>query len=506
MGKNTMQFGVSRRALMANAVAMTSMVAACQSNPGPDSSEDSGDALGGLDATGIAARIRSGDISAQEALEAAIARCERVNPTLNFIASSLYDYGRARAATRLAGPFAGVPTLIKDLMPLVGQPTKYGSRAFAQNVSQQQPPYMDALLAAGLVPFAKSATPEFGLTATTEPMLGGATKNPWDTTRSSGGSSGGAAVAVAARVAPIAHASDGGGSIRIPASCNGQFGLKPSRGRTVIGGRPDPGIDISVNGCISRSVRDTAAWLAATEQSGAGATFAPVGVVAGPSTQRLRIALDIPNAMRHEPDAEVRAAIESVAELCRELGHEVREGRPDVDGPQFSADFILLWANGAAEVVQLVQSQAGPEAPLDQLLEPLTLELGAYAQAQGPEALAAAIERLHGVEAQYAQFFAGADIYLTPVLAKPPVALGQIAGSGGMAVFATLSDYVGYTPLQNIAGAPAMSVPLAWSSGGLPIGAHFSAPKGQERRLLELAYELEQARPWAARRPRVNAG
>jgi amidase len=499
-----MQAGVSRRALMAHAAAMTGMLTACQSNPGR--AEDSNDALGGLDATGVAAAVRSGDITAQEALDAAIARCERVNPTLNFIASPLYEYGRARAATPLTGPFAGVPTLIKDLMPMAGQPTKYGSRAFAQNVAQQQPPYMDALLAAGLVPFGKSTTPEFGLTATTEPMLGGATRNPWDITRSSGGSSGGAAVAVAARVVPIAHASDGGGSIRIPASCNGQFGLKPSRGRTVIGGRPDPGIDISVNGCISRSVRDTAAWLAATEQSGADATFTPVGVVAGPSTQRLRIALDIPNAMGHEPDAEVRAAIESAAALCRDLGHDVREGRPTIDGAQFSADFILLWANGAAEVVQLVRSQAGADAPLDQLLEPLTIELAAHAEAQGPQALAAAIERLRGVEARYADFFAGTDVYLTPVLAKPPVALGQIAGSGGMAVFATLSDYVGYTPLQNVAGAPAMSVPLAWSSGGLPMGAHFSAAKGQERRLLELAYELEQARPWAARRPRVNAG
>jgi amidase len=336
-------------------------------------------------------------------------------------------------------------------------------------------------------------------------MLGGATRNPWDTSRSCGGSSGGAAVAVAARVAPIAHASDGGGSIRIPASCNGLFGLKPSRGRSVAGGRPDPGIDISVNGCVSRSVRDTAAWLAVTEQTGADAAFAPVGVVAGPSTRRLRIAVHIPNALGREPDPVVRAAIESAAELCRGLGHHVREGRPPVDGEQFNADFILLWANGAAEVAALVESQA-PGAPLDQLLEPLTIELAAHARGQGPEALAAAVERLLAVETSYAAFFNEVDVFLTPVLAKPPLPLGEIPGTAGMAVFSTLSNYVGYTPLQNIAGAPAMSVPLAWSPEGLPIGAHFSAAKGQERRLLELAYELEQARPWASRRPRVNAG
>jgi amidase len=498
---------LSRRALMANATALSALVSAggCASSAAPEAAPPS-DALGDLDATGVAARIRGGEITASEALEAAIARAERVNPQLNFIATPMYEAARARAQTQLAGPFAGVPTLIKDLLPVTGWPTKYGSRAFANFVPTEQAPYADALFAAGLVPFGKSTTPEFGLTATTETLLGGATKNPWDVTRSSGGSSGGAAVAVAARVVPIAHASDGGGSIRIPASCNGLFGLKVSRDRTVVSGRPDPGISISVNGCVSRSVRDTAAWLAATEQSGSSAALTPVGVVSGPSTQRLRILVDIPNALGNEPDPEVRAAIESAAALCRSLGHQVRDFRAPIDGAQFSADFILLWANGAAEVVDLVQSQAPAGAPLDQLLEPLTLELAAHARQQGPAALEAAIARLHQVEAQYAAMFADADVYLTPVLAKPPIALGQIDGAKGMAAFATLSDYVGYTPFQNVAGAPAMSVPLAWSAGGLPIGAHFSAAKGQERRLLELAYELEQARPWAARRPAVNAG
>lgn len=497
---------ISRRGLMANAVALGALTSAGACDRLGLGGAPS-DALGDLDATGVASAIRDGGITAAEALEAAIARSERMNPELNFIASPLYEYGRTRAAETLSGPFAGVPTLIKDLMPMTGQPTKYGSRAFANNVAQEQPPYMDALLAAGLVPFGKSTTPEFGLTATTETLLQGATKNPWDVTRSSGGSSGGAAVAVAARVVPIAHASDGGGSIRIPASCNGLFGLKPSRGRSVLGGRPDSGIDISVNGCVSRSVRDTAAWLAATEASGDGAAFAPVGVVTAPGTQRLRIALDIPNALGNDPDPEVRAAVEAAAELCRSLGHTVTEGRPAIDGPQFSADFILLWAFGAAEVVQQVQSQVGAGAPLDQLLEPLTLELAQHAQQQGLPALEAAIGRLRAVEAAYAAFFeSAADVYLTPVLGKPPLPLGTIDGAKGMAVFATLNDYVGYTPLQNVAGAPAMSVPLGSSSTGLPIGIHFSSAKGQEKRLLELAYELEQAQPWANRKPGVNAG
>ena len=494
---------LSRRAALAMTATAT-VLAACQSSSGNETEVVQSDVLGDLDATGVAARIRSGDLTPQQALEAAIARSERVNGQLNFIAAPLFELGRARANERLSGPFAGVPPLIKDLMPMVGQPTRYGSRAFANFVPQEQPPYMDALLRAGLVPFGKSTTPEFGLTATTETLLGGATRNPWDVTRSSGGSSGGAAVAVAARVVPIAHASDGGGSIRIPAACNGLVGLKPSRGRSVLGGRPDSGIDISVNGCVSRSVRDTAAWLAATEQTGANPTFAPVGVVTGPSTQRLRIIVDIPNALGNDPHPEVRAAVESAAELCRSLGHQVREQRATINGRQFSEDFILLWATGAAEVVALVESQA-PGVPLDQLLEPLTIELGAHARAQGPRALQAAITRLRAIETQYAAMFETADIYLTPVLGQPPVALGQISGARGMAVFETLNDYVGYTPLQNVAGAPAISLPLAWSTGGLPIGVHFSAAKGQERRLLELAYELEQARPWASRKPGVNA-
>jgi amidase len=494
---------ISRREMVASTVALSGLAACASTNP--DSSAPS-DALGDSDATAIAARIRNGEITAAEALEAAIARAERVNPQLNFIAAPMYDAARERAQTQLSGPFAGVPTLIKDLLPVTGWPTRYGSRAFARFVPTEQSPYADALFASGLVPFGKSTTPEFGLTATTETLLQGATRNPWDVTRSSGGSSGGAAVAVAARVVPVAHASDGGGSIRIPASCNGLFGLKPSRGRTVVAGAPDPGIQISVNGCVSRSVRDSAAWLAATEQSGPGAAFPPTGVVSGPNRQRLRIMFDIPNALGNEPDPEVRAAVESAAELCRSLGHDVREQRAAFNGRQFSEDFILIWANGSLEVVELVRGMAPAGTPLEALLEPLTLELAAHARTQGPAAVEAAVTRLRQVEVQYAAMFGNADIYLTPVLAKPPIALGQIDGSKGMAVFATLTDYVGYTPLQNVAGAPAMSVPLGWSAGGLPIGVHFSAPAGQERRLLELAYELEQAQPWASRRPAVNAG
>jgi amidase len=491
---------LSRRAFLAHSAALGALAAGCSGATGAT------DALGDSDAVGLAARIGAGEITAADALNAAIARAEGVNGQLNFIAAPIYDYARERVGGPLSGPFAGVPTLIKDLMPIAGQPTHYGCRAFADNVADAHPPYVDALLAAGVVPFAKSTTPEFGLTATTEPALGGPTKNPWDLTRSCGGSSGGAAVAVAARVVPIAHASDGGGSIRIPASCNGVFGLKPSRDRTIIASAPDRGLSISVNGCVSISVRDTAAWLAATEQTGDAAALAPVGLVEGPNTQRLRIRLAIADARGADPDADVRAATEAVAELCRSLGHEVSEGALAINGAQFADDFTLLWAAGAAEIVATVRQRAGDAAPLDQVLEPLTLELAQRFAEAPPGAIEAAIGRLRAVDAAYQAAFSDFDVLLTPVLAKTPPLLGELSPMQGLAGFERVADYVGYTPLQNVAGAPAMSVPLTWSQAGLPIGAHFSAPTGQERRLLELAYELEQAQPWAARKPTVHAG
>ncbi len=464
------------------------------------------DVLGDLDATGIAERIRAKDFTPQEAAEAAIARIERVNPELNFMATKAYEQGRAGAAKPQGAPFAGVPTLIKDLLPLSGVPTKYGCRALANFQLPDQSPYADALLASGLVPLGKSTTPEFGLTATTEPLLGGPTRNPWDTSKSSGGSSGGAAAAVASRAVPIAHASDGGGSIRIPASCNGLFGLKVSRDRTIDARSLEIGIVLSVNGCVSRSVRDTAAWLAISEQTGAGAALAPTGMIAGPNKQRLRIGLSIADARGRDPDADVRDATQDAATLCRDLGHSVRELKLPVDGAAFADAFTLAWAAIASAVTKQVQA-AAPGVPLDAVLEPLTLGLAERFDTAPSGAFERAIALLHEAEARYAAMFNEIDVLLTPVLSSTPPKIGEIGPMSGMDGFAKVERYVGYTPLQNAAGAPAISVPLAWSPvSGMPIGAHFSSAKGQERRLLELAYELEQAKPWSGRKPAVNAG
>ncbi|HEY6544672.1 MAG TPA: amidase family protein, partial [Dokdonella sp.] len=249
--------------------------------------------LADLDAMATAAAIESGQLTAREAVAAAIRRAESVEPRINAIVTAAYDRARATAATPLTGPFAGVPTFVKDLDDVRGLPTRSGSRSFGQAPAATQGPYVDALERAGLVFLGKSSTPEFGLTGSTEPLLHGPTRNPWNLDFSPGGSSGGAAALVAARVVPIAHATDGGGSIRVPASCCGLFGLKPSRGRTVPLGRPTGPVEIASSNAVSITVRDSAQWLAVTERSGGDVVFEPISYVRERSPRRLRIALDL---------------------------------------------------------------------------------------------------------------------------------------------------------------------------------------------------------------------
>lgn len=492
---------VQRRALLQGAASLS--LAGCATQGRARS-----DALGDDDATAVASRIRSGEITALEATEAAIARAERLEPQINVLVTPTYDDARARARGPLSGPFAGVPTLVKDLDDVQGQPTRFGSRAFPADAPRPATaPYVAAMFATGLVSIGKSTTPEFGFTATTEPLATGPTRNPWSLDRSSGGSSGGAAAAVAARVVPVAHASDGGGSIRIPASCCGLFGLKPSRGRLVPNpstGDPPP-IDIAVDGCVSRTVRDTAAWLAATQRRDAGAPLAELPFVMHPLSRRLRIGLAIRDTLGRDPHPEVRAAIEETAKLCQSLGHDVAEVALPFDGEKLSRAFTLYWAVGALQITEQVRA-GNPGRPLDQMLEPLTLDMAELARSAPRDALRQAVADLRDVEAQHARLFTQVDVLLTPVLGAPPLRIGEIAPTLPYPVQEErLSRYVAYTPIQNVAGAPAMSVPLSWSSDGLPIGSHFAANVGQEGLLLGLAYELEEARPWRDRKPPVSA-
>ena len=498
---------ITRRALTAAPLALAATGAAVRVAPRPLAATPA-PASPWPDATEIAARIRGGQISAMEAVSAAIDRAEALQGTLNIIVNSDFDraLAKARAGTP-AGPFGGVPFLVKDLDDYVGLPTRNGSQAMrTAGPARTQPPYIDAFDRAGLVVIGKSATPEFGFLPTTEPVATGLTRNPWDLTRSSGGSSGGSAVAVAAGVVPVAHANDGGGSIRIPAANCGLFGLKPSRGR-MIGTESETQIsDLGVEHVVSRSIRDSAGLFALTENSGPRARFAPVGLVTGPAKRRLRVGVLLENGLGHSPQPEVVAATDAAVKLMTGLGHHVEPTHLPYDGGQFIQDFLLLWADGAKGLADNLTAAMG-RAPDTSVLEDFSLGMAELARRSGPAAVAAAVRRLTANALAYDTWFPAHqfDVVLSPVLSSPPPLLGEV---GPLVAFDTLSrrltEYVGYTPIHNIAGAPAMSVPLYWTEAGLPVGTMFSTRAGNERTLFELAYELEAARPWAHRIPPVH--
>jgi len=457
------------------------------------------------DATEMAARIRRGELTAAEAVETAIRRAEALQGKLNIIVNSDFDRALAKAkAGTPAGPFGGVPFLVKDLDDYVGLPTRQGSQSMRlAPPATHQLAYIDAFDRAGLVTIGKSATPEYGFLPTTEPVSTGVTRNPWDLTRSSGGSSGGSAAAVAAGVVPVAHANDGGGSIRIPASNCGLFGLKPSRGR-MIGTQGETQIsDLGVEHVVSRSVRDSAALFALTEDSATRARFPAVGVVTGPAKRRLRVGVLMENGLGHQPSADVVAATDSAAKLVASLGHHVEPTHLPYDGPQFIQDFLLLWANGAKGLADELAKALG-RAPDTRDLEPFSLGMVEMARKAPPRALPAAVGRLSANALAYDTWFPSHqfDVVLSPVLSTPAPLLGEVGPLVPFDVLAPrLTEYVGYTPIHNIAGAPAMSMPLYWTEAGLPVGTMFSARAGNERALFELAYELEAARPWAQRIP-----
>lgn len=455
--------------------------------------------LASLDAVETAARIRSGELSAAEAVDAAIARAESLERSINAIASKSFGKARANAAGA-SGPWAGVPTFIKDLDDVVGEPSGFGSRAFPGYKGKEQTPLINAFLALGVVSLGKSTTPEFGLTATTEPMSTGETRNPWNTEYSTGGSSGGAAALVAAGVVPIAHASDGGGSIRIPSACCGNVGLKVSK-RRYPDARPDPvgPIGLSVHGVQSRTVRDTAAVIAAMEVPPEVSGLPLVGLVSGPSERRLRIAMFTRGAAGRPVDAEVVAATERTALLCEGLGHTVDRIELPFDKDVEDA-FLLYWAAMAHAIVTTWESVTRFKRN-GLAFEPLTLGLVEHFEARRSD-LPAAIARLEAVRPQYDAIVSQADVLLSPVLAAPPVKLGWLDVRVDFPeALERLLNYAQFTGLYNVVGAPAISLPLATAKSGLPIGVMFGAKVGDERTLLELSYELEEAAPWSGRRP-----
>lgn len=468
------------------------------------------------DAIALAELVSRGEISPDELLDAAVARCDERNPTLNAVVVNLEKEARAAIAAGLpAGPLRGVPYLLKDLyMLLEGAPITNGSRLYAGSVPDHDSELVRRYKQAGLVIFGRTASPEFGLTATTESVLHGDTRNPWLLEHTPGGSSGGASAAVAAGILPVAHATDGGGSIRIPASCCGLFGLKPTRGRTPFG--PDQGEGWSGMSCghvVSRSVRDSALLLDATHGPEPGMPYrAPepprpyleeVGI--DPGRLRIGVVRTPWNGAPLDPDCV--AAIDAAVALLEGLGHEVEDNDFDVDYATLGqATGVLMAANLRANVEDRL-AELGRELRDDDL-ESTTRLIYESVVKRSAEDYARAVRRIHrstrDVDAQFERF----DILLSTTMTAPPLPLGRLSLSRGDldAYGEDIATAVGFTQLFNASGHPAASVPLHWNAAGLPIGIQLAGRFGDEGTLFRLAGQLEQAAPWFDRRPPTVAG
>lgn len=427
-------------------------------------------------------RIRTGDVTAAEVLESAIERAEDAEP-LGAVVTACFD--RARTA-KPSGRFAGLPTFIKDLAQLAGVRTTWGSRGAGDFISTRSDGIARRFEAMGFVPIGKSATPELGMTGTTEPLAFAPCRNPWDPTRSSGGSSGGAAALVAAGVVPIAHASDGGGSIRIPASCCGVVGLKPTRGVLDMQGSPLLPVNIAVDGVVTRTVRDAIAFWDEIDP-------APL-----PRAEGLRIAFFTRSGLDTPVHPATQQATRDAAALAAELGHQVEE----IACPfprRVNEDFLRLW--GMLAWIQERGARVLMHPRFDaSKLEPWTKDMAAYYRAQRLE-VARAVLRLRAFASEYDRFFDSYDVLLNPTVASPAPALGHLATDLPFSTaFHRIEAFGAFTPIQNVAGAPAISLPLG-SHEGLPIGVQLSSKRGRDGLLLALASKIEEARPWPRTAP-----
>ncbi|MEB3983964.1 amidase [Mycobacterium sp. 663a-19] len=455
------------------------------------------DALGDLDAVGLSEAIRAGWVGRADVIEAAIARAEAVNPALNALAHKAFDQAREAAS---AGPgtgrfFDGVPTFIKDNVDVAGQPTMRGADAWTPFDAVSDGEFTRLYLATGPTSLGKTQMSEFGFSASAEHPRLGPVRNPWDTDYTAGASSSGSGAFVAAGVVPIAHANDGGGSIRIPAACNGLVGLKPSRGRLPLDSqlRRMP-VGIVANGVLTRSVRDTAAFYREAERIWRNPGLPPVGDVTGPGRQRLRIAV-VTRSVHRECSPQLRELTLKSAGLLEELGHRVEH----VDEPPvpagFTDDFVLYW--GFLALVQVRTGRRLFGQTFDRTrLDALTLGLERHS-GRNLHRLPGAIVRLRRMRRRTAEFFRTYDAVLTPTVADETPRIGHLAPTDYPQLMQRLIDWVAFTPLQNVTGEPAISLPLAQTADGMPAGMMLAADMGREALLLELAYELEEARPWA---------
>ncbi|MBA4315312.1 MAG: amidase [Limnobacter sp.] len=457
------------------------------------------DALGHHDAVALAGQLQRGETSATALVQAAYQRLELVNPELHAtvclqeeaaLAQARFydDVGNFRA-------FQGIPGFLKDNLDLQGLPTRHGSAAMPDTARKHTSAVAQQIIDTGVVLLGKTKLPEFGLTATTEYSKAEPAHNPWNIGHSTGGSSGGSAALVAAGVVPIAHANDGGGSIRIPAACCGLVGLKPSRGRLAMNemAKSLP-INIVSDGIVSRSVRDTAAFFALAEEHYKNPTLPPLGHITTPGRKRLKIGMFTQKISGDETDTACVEAAHKAAALCEELGHEVQEIKVPISA-QFADDFLLYWGMLAASISHL--GKLAVDRYMDTgKLEPLTHGLAKHFT-RNLLKFPFALRRLYQFEAQYATAFADLDVLLSPTLGQPAPPLGYLALDLPFEqARERLVNFASFTAAQNVAGAPAISLPMHHTAEVIPVGVHFAAAMGHEFRLIELALEIEQAQPF----------
>ena len=467
------------------------------------------------DGLGLAALVASGDVTADELMQTALAAIERLNPTINAVCRTLPDGAAAIKEGLPKGPFTGVPFLTKELIPHAkGVRCDAGSRLAEGLVAPHDSSLMARFRRAGLVHIGGTQTPELGYSATTENKLFGPVHNPWNLAHSAGGSSGGSAASVAAGIVPIAHASDGGGSIRIPAACNGLVGLKPSRDRVPSGpDMADPLCGLAVEFAVARTVRDVAALLDAVSGADPGAPGLPIP----PAQPFLNLAAIPPGKLRiawttrtTDGDAvhpECTAAVEKTVAVLESLGHTVVEDSPRFDWESYLKLTHIIWTAFTVSFADALSAATGRK-PGPDTLEAVTLACYEDGKRFSAADLINAMEFGNVVARKVGQFFEGVDVLVSPTMARPPARLGEIdqdrAGMSAMDWTQEVFAYCPFTLLFNTTGQPAISLPLHWTADGLPVGVQFAARLGEEATLLRLASQLEGAQPWIGRRPPVH--
>jgi len=469
------------------------------------------------DGLGLADLIRNQEVTAADLAELALAGVQKINPQINAVIEVYHECADKADELRLpAAPFGGVPIFLKDLGATeAGKPQKMGSRLATGYIAATDAYLTTRFREAGTIICGRTTTPELGFAATTESILTGATRNPWDLNLIAGGSSGGSAAAVAAGIVPVAHASDGGGSIRIPAACCGVVGLKPSRGRVTCGPDADEGLfGLVQEFIVSRSVRDTAAMLDAVSRPAPGDPFIivqprqPYLKAVNAPAEKLRIAFSAESWGGVEVNPEIAAALKSIARLCADMGHAVEAARPQFDlEPYFKALGILWNTSIGYSCDQLAQKMGRPVDPRH--LEPVTLKVYEKSRKISAADVIGARAALNVTRRTVGTFFEKYDLLLTPTTAQLPVALGTIHQNQDVALedwYAGTAQFNAFTSLFNATGLPAISLPLCQSAAGLPLGVQFAAGFGQEDLLIRVASAFEQALPWSGRRPPVHVG